>query len=60
MTLGEMMVRFRAKHQMTQKQFAKIAHVTVQTICNVERGTQEPSRLTAEKIKLAIDEYKGE
>lgn len=56
MALKDQMIRFRAKHRMTQKEFAARAGVTVQTICNVETGQQTPSRTTEQKILLVIEE----
>lgn len=55
MTLGEEMTRFRAKYKLTQKEFAYIVGVTVQTICNVETGQQTPSRVTEQKIRMAME-----
>ena len=55
MTIGEEMTRFRAKHNLTQKELADIVGVTVQTICNVETGQQTPSRVTEQKIRIAME-----
>ena len=55
MTLGEEMTRFHAKYKLTQKEFAYIVGVTVQTICNVETGQQTPSRVTEQKIRMAME-----
>lgn len=56
MALKDQMIRFRAKHRITQKELAERAGVTVQTICSVETGQQNPSRLTEQKILLAMEE----
>lgn len=55
MTIGEEMTRFRAKRNLTQKELAHIVGVTVQTICNVETGQQTPSRVTEQKIRIAME-----
>ena len=55
MTIGEEMTRFRAKNNLTQKELADIVGVTVQTICNVETGQQTPSRVTEQKIRIAME-----
>lgn len=59
MTLGERMVRYRAKERISQTELAQRCGVTLQTISNVERGIQEPSRVTVQKIELVISENEG-
>ena len=60
MELKDQMIRFRAKHRITQKALAEKAGVTVQTVCNVETGQQTPSKVTAQKIILAMEEEENE
>ena len=60
MTLMEMMVRYRAKHDMTQKELADECKVSVVTVNAVERGLQTPSALTEAKIRLVVEEKEGE
>lgn len=55
MTLGEEMTRYRARKRITQAELADRAGVTVQTICNIERDTQTPSRTTEQKIRLVME-----
>ena len=52
--LPERMLDFRAKNNMSQRELAEKVKVTIQTINSVERGLQEPSRLTRKKIELVI------
>ena len=54
--LPERMLDFRAKNNMSQRELAEKVKVTIQTINSVERGLQEPSRLTRKKIELVIGE----
>jgi DNA-binding XRE family transcriptional regulator len=54
MTLSKAILMYRAKHDMTMKQFAEACGVTLQTIYNVETVGQKPSRLTRTKIELVI------
>lgn len=54
-SLGEEIVMYRAKHDMTQGEFANIAKVSKQTVCYIENGLQNPSKLTEAKIRLVID-----
>lgn len=49
------MLNYRAKHNLSQLKLAELCKVTTQTICNVENGTQEPSKLTRQKILNIID-----
>lgn len=56
MKLPERMLDYRAKNDMSQREFAEKVKVTIQTINSIERGLQEPSRLTRKKIELVIGE----
>lgn len=53
------MLDYRARHDVSQVRLAELCKVTPQTICNIENGVQEPSKLTKQKI-LNIIEEKGE
>lgn len=57
--LREKMLDYRARHDVSQVRLAELCKVTPQTICNIENGVQEPSKLTKQKI-LNIIEEKGE
>lgn len=52
--IREEMLNYRAKHNMSQYKLAEICKLTPQTICNVENGVQEPSKLTKQKILNVI------
>lgn len=56
MTLSEQMLRYRAKERISQGELAKRCGVSLQTINSIENGTQEPSKLTREKIRLVVEE----
>ena len=56
MTLQEQMLNFRARHNLSQHEAAKRAMITLQTWNQVERGMQNPSRVTEAKIKYVIGE----
>ena len=60
MNLGERMLRYRAKHRMTQKQMAEKCGVSLQTLCCVETGQQTPGKMTLTKIELVLEEDKNE
>ena len=55
----EKMIKYRAKHNLSQTGLARLCNVTTQTICNIENGVQDPSNLTKFKI-LEIIEKKEE
>lgn len=56
MNLPERMLDYRARNDMSQRELAEKVKVTIQTINSIERGLQEPSRLTRKKIELVIGE----
>ena len=55
MALQDAMARYRAERNIGQAQAAHDAGISLQTWCNVERGVQNPSRLTAAKIKILLE-----
>ena len=48
------MIVFRAKNRLSQTDLAKLCGLSTQTVNSVENGTQTPSKVTIEKIKLVI------
>ena len=56
MTLQERMVRYRARHNISQTELAHRCGISVQTVNSVENELQEPSKLTRAKIELVIEE----
>ena len=54
--LSDKMVVYRAKHRMSQKDFAELCGVSTQTINSIETGKQDPTRITEAKIRLVIEE----
>ena len=57
MTLGEAILEYRARNNLSMRQFAEKCGISLQTVNYVEKGLQKPSRLTKEKIMLVL---KGE
>ena len=55
MALQDAMARYRAERNIGQAEAAKDAGISLQTWCNVERGHQNPSRLTEAKIRLLLE-----
>ena len=54
--LSKKILDYRAKHNLSQFSFALECNVSPQTICNIERGVQNPSKLTLRKILNVIGE----
>lgn len=48
-------VAYRARHNISQEEFARRAKLSKQTINSIENGLQNPTQLTIAKIKLLID-----
>lgn len=58
MKLKEAIVMYRAKANISMRQFADRCGVTMQTIYNIESVGQKPSRVTRAKIMLVLgDQY---
>lgn len=60
MELAEEMIQYRARHNLSQAKFGELCGVSVMTINFVERGLQNPSNLTAAKIRILLDSEKEE
>lgn len=56
MALPEEMIRYRAKHNISQTKLGELCGVSVMTINYIERGLQSPTTLTEAKIRLVINE----
>lgn len=54
--LRNAMLRYRAKHSISQRELARRCGLSLQTVNSVENGTQNPSRLTAEKIRILLEQ----
>ena len=60
--LSDLIVAYRAKHNINQEEFAKRCKLTKQTIGAVESGRHGITKLTKAKIMMIInnDEFKEE
>lgn len=54
--LGKSIVTYRAKHNLSQKEFAKKVGLSTQTIYMIEANLQTPTKVTTEKIILVLEE----
>lgn len=58
-SIGNRMLEYRIENKLSQRDFAKLAKISSQTVCSVERGVQTPTPITISKI-LKVIESKGE
>lgn len=58
MKLQKAILMYRAKHSMSQRDFAEKCGLAMQTVYNVETVGQKPSKITKTKIEIVIgDEF---
>ena len=58
--VGQEIIEFRARHDLSVKEFAKVARVSSQTVYLIEHGLSSPTNKTVAKINIAMKEYKKE
>lgn len=62
--MGDLLKKLREEMELTQRNLAKKAGVSMQTICNIEKGKYEPNLATIRKLckvlKISIFEFIGE
>lgn len=58
--IGHEMRAYRARHNMTQEEFAERAGISIMTVSALERCMQEPRAMTLGKIRRVLDEAKSE
>ena len=56
MGLGDKILEYRAKHGLSQEEFANLVQVNVMTINAIENNKRKPLRTTAKKIEMIIKE----
>lgn len=58
MKLKDAIIRYRAKNNISMKDFASQVGLSVQTVYNIESVGQNPSRITRAKIEMFLgDQY---
>ena len=55
-TLAERILEYRAKHNISAREFAKMCKLSLQTIYSIENGVQTPSKITRSKIENVLKE----
>ena len=58
MTLQEKVLRYRAQHDLTQKEFGELIGVTKQTVWALENGLQDPGKMTMMRIEILFEKEK--
>lgn len=56
MDIGKRILEYRVEHGISQKEFARRARLSEQTVNSVENGLQHPTALTVGKIEKVIEE----
>ena len=55
MTLKDRIIQYRAKHNVSQEDFANLCQVNVMTINSIETGKRKnPTQLTKAKIEMVL------
>lgn len=55
-SLGERILEYRARHNISQEDFANLARVNVMTINSAENEKRKPTKLTTMKIERVLRE----
>lgn len=55
-TLAERILEYRAKHDMSAKEFAEKSKLSLQTVYSIENGLQNPGKITRLKIENVLKE----
>lgn len=56
MDLRERILQYRARHDMSQEDFANLCRVNVMTINSIETRKRTPTQLTVVKIEMILKE----
>lgn len=57
--LSNKLIDFRARYNLTQSEVAKMCGISTKTLLMIENGNHVPKPVTARKIEILIEEYKG-
>ena len=53
--LKQLMIEFRARKRLSQRNAAELAGISLQTWYSIEKGYQTPSAITETKIRMLIE-----
>lgn len=54
-SIGSRIVEYRAKHNISQEEFANRCKLCIMTVNAIENGKREPNKLTKAKIEQLIE-----
>lgn len=54
--LAKRILAYRAKHNISAREFAKMCKLSLQTVYSIENGIQTPSKITRLKIEHVFSE----
>lgn len=55
-TFAEKILEYRARHNISAREFAKMCKLSLQTVYSIENGIQTPSKITRLKIEHVLSE----
>lgn len=55
MSLGDRILEYRARHGLSQEEFANLVQMNVMTINAIENGKRKPLKTTAKKIEIFME-----
>lgn len=58
--LGEQVLEYRARHNISQEDFANLAKLNVMTVNAIENNKYNPTKLTVRKIEIVLRGEAGE
>lgn len=58
--LGNKILAFRAKNDLTQMEFAEMCNISIGTVCNIENGKSYPNKRNEIKILSVINGKKAD
>lgn len=58
--LANKLIDFRARHNLTQQETAKLCGISTRTLLMIESGKYTAKPVTARKIEIKLEEYKDE
>jgi transcriptional regulator with XRE-family HTH domain len=59
-TLAERIVDYRARHDLSQGEFAKLCRLSFMTIWGIENGKSTPTKLTLAKIEQILNKEESQ
>ncbi len=58
-TIGQEILEFRARHNLSQREFARLAHLSPTTVLRLEGEKTGCKKVVQARIRIFMREYKG-